>query len=163
MIWIKQLFTFIGFLLLQVLVFQNLHFLGICHPFVYVLFLLCMPQLPRWAEMLIGAVVGLIMDAFCYSPGVHMAACVAVMFARGVLLENMVQDVWRIKGQITGESVGKSEFIHLALWLIMCHHSIVFLLDAWNVQHILWIALTLLVSGIMTFVMALIYDAINHD
>ena len=55
---------------------------------------------------------------------------------RGVLLENMVQDVWRIKGQITGESVGKSEFIHLALWLIMCHHSIVFLLDAWNVQHI---------------------------
>lgn len=161
--WIKQLFTFIGLLLVQVLVFQNLHFMGICHPFVYVLFLICMPQLPRWAEMLIGAVVGLIMDAFCYSPGVHMSACVAVMFLRGVLLEHLVQDAQRITGQITGASLGRSEFIRLALWLILCHHGLVFLLDAWSLQHILWLVLTVLVSGVMTFIVALIYDAINHD
>ena len=75
MVWIKQTGRFLLLLLLQVLLINNLQFLGVCHPYIYIFSLLVMPiTLPRWADMLIGGVVGLILDMFCNSLGVMLAA-----------------------------------------------------------------------------------------
>ena len=60
--WIKQIVRLIVVVLLQVLLFDHLQIAGWGFPMVYVLFLMNMPvQIPRWAEMLIGAVVGLVL------------------------------------------------------------------------------------------------------
>ena len=70
--WTKQIVRYVVIMLLQVLLFDQLQLMGICHPYIYVLCLLMMPiTLPRISDMLIGAVVGLVMDIFCNSLGVH--------------------------------------------------------------------------------------------
>ena len=68
--WTKQIGRYILVMILQVLLFDQLQLLGVCHPYIYVLCLLMMPiTLSHSADMIIGAVVGLIMDIFCNSLG----------------------------------------------------------------------------------------------
>jgi rod shape-determining protein MreD len=100
--WTKYVLKAIFIIVLQVLVFDGLHIQAWGYPMVYVLLLLTLPtQLPRWAEMLIGMLVGLIMDICNNSLGVHMAACVAFSFWRPILLKKSSQDIERIKGEIS--------------------------------------------------------------
>lgn len=163
MTWIKAILKLILLLLVQFLVFQNLHFMGICHPYIYILFLITMPQLPRWAELLVGAAMGLLMDMICVSPGVHMAACVAMMFLRGILLQHFVQDVKRVTGEIGSLEIGRIEFIRLAIWTTLCHHALIFLLEAWGTTHFMWVLLTTLVSSAITFGVVFGFDTLRHD
>ena len=85
--WTKQFGRYIVVMLLQVLLFNQLQLWGICHPYIYILCLMMMPiTLPLSVEMIIGAIAGLIMDVFCNSIGIHMAACILLMFIRPYLL-----------------------------------------------------------------------------
>ena len=81
--WIKQIVQALVIVLLQVLLFDHLQIVGWGFPMVYVMILMNLPvQIPRWLEMLIGAVVGLVFDVWCSSLGVNMAACIAFSFLR---------------------------------------------------------------------------------
>ena len=63
--WTKQIGRYAIVMLLQVLLFNQLQLFGVCHPYIYVMCLLMMPiTLPHSVDMVIGAVVGLIMDVF---------------------------------------------------------------------------------------------------
>ena len=86
--WTKQFIRYVVVMLLQVLLFDRLQLGGVCHPYIYVLCLLMFPiTLPRSVDMLLGAAVGLIMDICCNSLGIHIAACVLLMFIRPYLLD----------------------------------------------------------------------------
>ena len=75
--WIRQIVRLLLVVLLQVLLFDHLQIAGWGMPLVYVLFLMNLPvQVPRWAEMLIGAMLGLVFDLWNSSLGVNMAACI---------------------------------------------------------------------------------------
>ena len=85
---IANVLRFAALLLLQVLVLDHLDVArGWMVPYLYVLFLLMLPfELPAWAALLLGAFTGLTMDIFSNTPGMHMSACVVMMFARIQLL-----------------------------------------------------------------------------
>jgi hypothetical protein len=79
---------FVLLILIQVLVLDHLDVAnGYMVPYLYVLFLLMLPiELPAWAQLTSGAIVGLVMDVFSNTPGMHMSACVVMMYARLNLL-----------------------------------------------------------------------------
>ena len=92
--WFREIKTLILVFLLQVLLFNHLQIGSWGFPMIYILFLLNLPvRIPRWAEMLIGVGIGLLMDVWYSSLGVHMAACVAITFLRPIFLNNMVQNI----------------------------------------------------------------------
>lgn len=96
--WIREIGRLLILLALQVLLFDHLHIAMWGFPMVYILFLINLsPRLPKWIELFVGAAIGLLMDIWYSSLGIHMAACVAVAFVRPLLLANMMQDVERIK------------------------------------------------------------------
>lgn len=161
--WIKQILRMILVMALQVLLFNQLQLYGLCRPYVYVLCLLMMPvTLPISVDMLIGMLLGLIMDIFCNSLGIHMSACVLVMFLRHRMLRNAVADFERLTGEIAIASVGMEVFIRYSAALILIHHAVVFLLSAWGWAHWGWSLMQILVSSFVTFVMVMLY-AIVHD
>ena len=105
--WTKQFGRYIVVMLLQVLLFNQLQLWGICHPYIYILCLMMMPiTLPLSVEMIIGAIAGLIMDVFCNSIGIHMAACILLMFIRPYLLGVIVNDKDRLDEQISLRNLG---------------------------------------------------------
>lgn len=156
---LKHIIRLIVLLLLQGLLVNNLHFMGVFHPYIYMICLLFLPSsLPRWVELLIGAAVGLCMDAICSTAGVHMAACVAVSYFRPLMMARLVQDVNRISSQICSSTLGNWQFMALSALMILIHHTLVMLLEAWSVQHLGWLLLNILLSSLVTFVLVFLYD-----
>jgi len=144
---------------IQGVIINNLHWLGAFHPYIYIIGLIMLPMsMPRWAEMLLGAAIGLCMDAICSTAGVHMAACVAVAYLRPLLISQMVQDAHRIGSQVCSATVGDRPFLLTLILMVLLHHSMVFLLEAWSFHHIFWWLLTTLLSSLVTIVLGFLYD-----
>ena len=83
---ISNVIRFFVLILAQVLILKNIDF-GTYSPyfkvFVYPLFILMLPiRLPTWGAMLIALLLGLMVDMFYDSAGLHAGACVAAAFAR---------------------------------------------------------------------------------
>lgn len=161
--WTKQIVRFVVLLLLQVLLVNNLQFLGVCHPYIYLLGLLALPLvLPRRADMLIGVGVGLLMDVFCNSLGVHTAACVMVMYLRPYLVNRYVTDMDRFNKEVSIGSIGLLNYVLYTSFLIVLHHTMVFYLTAWSVQHFWFTLLEVVVSSVVTFVLIMAYSLISE-
>ena len=161
--WIKQTGRFLLLLLLQVLLINNLQFLGVCHPYIYIFSLLVMPiTLPRWADMLIGGVAGLILDMFCNSLGVHIAACIMLMYVRPHLIGAYVSDRERLTDEIDIRSIGVVNFVKYTVLLVLLHHTMVFFLTAWSVQHFWFTLLEVVVSSIISILLLIGADLLRN-
>lgn len=159
MVWIKTIFRLIVVLLLQFLILNRLQFLGVCHPMVYVMCLMMFPlQLNPKVDMLIGALVGLVADMFFCSPGIHIAACVAVMGCRRSIIRRLIMEPERIKGELDLHTLGTESFIQYSLALVILHHTMVFVLNAWSWHMAGWTILEILVSSIISFLLILVYN-----
>ena len=160
--WTKQIGRYIVVMLLQVFLFDQLQLLGVCHPYIYILCLLMMPiTLSHSADMMIGAVVGLIMDIFCNSLGVHTAACIFVMFIRPYLIGAIVNDKDRLNEQISLRALGMEALLRYVVILVVVHHFIVFLLAAWSWSHIGFVLMETIVSSLITISVIIGYNALR--
>jgi hypothetical protein len=112
--------------------------------------------------MLIGLTVGLVMDMWHSSLGIHIAACVALSFARPLLLSQAVQDIERIKDNMSIQTIGRIEYTKCAVILTVLHHFIVFSLETWNIQFWWIVLLQTLVSSIMTLCIILGYEYLKR-
>ena len=160
--WTKQIGRYIVVMLLQVFLFDQLQLLGVCHPYIYILCLLMMPiTLSHSADMIIGAVVGLIMDIFCNSLGVHTAACIFIMFIRPYLIGAIVNDKDRLNEQISLRALGMESLLRYVVILVVVHHFIVFLLAAWSWSHIGFVLMETIVSSLITISVIIGYNALR--
>ena len=161
--WTRQIGRYIIVMLLQVLLFNQLQLWGVCHPYIYVLCLLMMPiTLPHIADMVIGAGVGLLMDVFCNSIGIHMAACILIMFIRPYLLGAIVNDKDRLNEQISLRLIGMEALIKYVVILVLVHHLTIFLLAAWGWSHIGFVLLETMVSSLITIAVIIGYNILKY-
>ena len=146
--WTKQIGRYAIVMLLQVLLFNQLQLFGVCHPYIYVMCLLMMPiTLPHSVDMVIGAVVGLIMD---------------VMFLRPYILGVIINDKERLTEQINQQTIGLVPLLKYAAILVAVHHLMVFALGAWSWYHIGFILIETLVSSVLTLIVLLGYNALRY-
>lgn len=161
--WTKQLVRYIIVMLLQVLLFDQLQLWGVCHPYIYVLCLLMLPiTLPHSVDMVIGAIVGIIMDIFCNSLGIHMASCILLMFIRPYLIGAIVSDKDRLNEQISTRTLGLEGMVKYVVILVLLHHLTIFTLAAWSWHHIGFVLLETLVSSIVTILIIIGYNALKY-
>ena len=161
--WSKQIVRYVLVMMLQVLLFDQLQLFGVCHPYIYILCLLMMPiTLSHSADMLIGAAVGLVMDVFCNSLGIHMASCILLMFIRPYLLGAIVSDKDRLNEQICLRALGIEALIKYVVILVVVHHLTVFMLAAWSWAHIGFVLMETLVSGLITSTIIIGYNAMIY-
>ena len=161
--WTRQFVRYVIVMILQVLLFDQLQLWGACHPYIYVLCLLMMPiTLPHSLSMIIGAVIGLVMDVFCNSLGVHTAACIFIMFIRPYLIGAIVNDKDRLNEQISSRAIGREALIKYVVIGVLIHHLTVFSLAAWSFSHIWFVLLETLVSSIVTIFIIIGYNAMSY-
>lgn len=161
--WTKQLVRYIIVMLLQVLLFDQLQLWGVCNPYIYVLCLLMLPiTLPHSVDMVIGAIVGIIMDIFCNSLGIHMASCILLMFIRPYLIGAIVSDKDRLNEQISTRTLGLEGMVKYVVILVLLHHLTIFTLAAWSWHHIGFVLLETLVSSIVTILIIIGYNALKY-
>lgn len=161
-LWLSNILRFIICILLQVLIINNLNLLGLCTPYVYILFLIALPaRIPRWAELLIGAATGLTIDIFCNTIGVNMAACVLVGYIRPLLIDNLVTEKERLTGTINSTEVGMSVYLRLIAILIVLHHSAVVMLETFSFQHFHLTLANIVLSSAISFALLWGYEMLR--
>ena len=161
--WTKQIGRYLLVMLLQVLLFDQLQLWGACHPYIYVLCLLMMPiTLPHNVDMLIGAFAGFIMDIFCNSLGVHMAACILLMYIRPYLIGVIVNDKDRLNEQISLHAIGMEALLKYTVIMVLIHHLTVFSLAAWSWSHMGFVLLETIVSSTITILLVIGYNILRY-
>ena len=162
--WLRYIGILVLLLFLQVFVLDNLHWLGLVHPFVYLWAFMMLPiELPRWLQMVIGAAIGMIMDLFTHAPGIHMAGCVMVAYLRPLMVAGFVQDIDRMKGAITINVIGMGNYLRLLAVLIVVHHTIVFMLEAFTFAHFGFTLLQIILSGLFSFAFILMFEYLRKN
>ena len=84
----KYVLHFIVLVFVQVFILNRIELGGYINPYLYILFVMLMPfQTPKWLLLLLGFFLGLTIDLFAHTPGMHSSATVLIAFLRPYVLE----------------------------------------------------------------------------
>ena len=82
---------FISLVLVQVLVLNYIQFSGYINPYIYVLFVLLLPvSTPRYAVVMLGFFIGLVIDIFSNTAGMHASATTFMAFVRPYVINLII-------------------------------------------------------------------------
>lgn len=142
--------------LVQVLIFNHIDFLGYINPYIYVLFIILFPaNNNRTLFITISFLLGLAVDIFSDSGGVHAAACVTLAYIRPVFLKFSFGTVYDYQTIKFDQAEFGSRLTYFSA-LIFIHHFIMFSLEIFNISKILLILQKTLFSSIFTILLCLI-------
>jgi len=151
----KYLFQFILLILAQVLIFNNIDFSGFINPYIYTLFILLLPfYLPNLVLLMSAFTLGLTIDLFMGTPGVHSSATLLMAFARPFVMSLYSPR----EGYQTGTyprmaQFGTEWFVKYAVTLILLHHFTLFYLEVFTFHHFFSTFLRALLSSLLTSVL----------
>jgi rod shape-determining protein MreD len=85
---IVNIFRFLLLLAVQIVIFNNMNFLGYISPFPYILFIILYPvNSNKYGLLLASFFLGLTIDVFINSGGIHTAACIILAYYRPYLFK----------------------------------------------------------------------------
>lgn len=151
---ITNIIRFFIVLALQLLVFNNIQFSGYINPFFYVLFILLLPfETPKWLMLISSFLLGLSVDIFSHSYGMHAAASVFIAYVRPYLIRIIHSKKEYEAGVLpTMGHLGFSWFISYASLLIFIHHFIYFFLEAFRFTDFLSTFYRIIYSSVATII-----------
>lgn len=144
---------FIVLLLLQVVLLNNINFLGYINPYLYIVFILIYPFTGNKSLLIFLAfLLGLSIDIFSDSGGIHAAACAFIAYIRPAILKfsfgvSYEYNTIKISKAPMGERI-----TYIAI-MVLVHHLILFSLEIFNFSHILLILKSTLFSGIFSVIL----------
>ncbi|WP_372918581.1 rod shape-determining protein MreD [Salegentibacter sp.] len=153
---ISNIVRFVGLVLLQVLVLSNINFLGYINPYLYVLFILLYPfNSNQTLFLILSFLLGLSIDIFEDSGGIHAAACLIAAFVRPTLLRfsfGVSYDHQNIKLSATPFGA-RLTYIFI---MVLIHHLVLFSLEMFSLTHIILILKKTLFSSIFTGILVIL-------
>jgi rod shape-determining protein MreD len=151
-----NLLRFILLLAAQILIFNNINFLGYINPFPYILFIILYPvNGNKYGLLLASFLLGITMDMFCNSGGVHAASCVLLAFIRPSIFKfsfglSYEYQTVRLNDSLTPE---RFSFIFLA---VVIHHLALFVLEVFTFEYLWDVVLRTLISTVFTIIICIL-------
>ena len=150
-----NIFRFIVLVLLQVLIVRNINFGTYFIMLPYVLFIISLPfEAPRLLILGLSFLLGISIDIFYSTPGLHASACTTMGFARYYVLKFISpRDGYDVVVQPTIEDMGLEWFIKYAGVLILVHHFVFFYFEVFRFDEFFRTFFRVILSTIGTFLM----------
>lgn len=151
-----NVFRFILLLAVQIIIFNNMNFLGYISPYPYILFIILYPVNGNKSGLLVASFfLGLIMDMFSNSGGIHTTACIVLAYYRPYIFKfsfglSYEYQTIKLNDVLTPE---RFSFILLAA---LIHHFTLFLLEAFQFSFFWDILLQTLLSTVFTIILCII-------
>ncbi|MGM9759655.1 MAG: rod shape-determining protein MreD [Parabacteroides sp.] len=161
---LRGLAYFVIFVLVQVWVLNNIHFLRIATPFLYLYFILKLPVgLTPTKTIFLSFVVGLVIDAFGNTPGMHTAACTLAGFLRAPLIELFSGKEIPEGMSPSYRTLGYGGFLRYIFTFVLIHHVALFLLESLTLFDPLFLLIRIVASGLMTTLLVAVVEAFNLE
>ena len=142
----------------QVLIIKNIELGRFINPFIYVLFIIGLPfETPKWLLLLSAFVMGITIDMFYDTAGMHAAACVFIAYIRpGVLKLFSPRDGYEFGTQPTIQYLGVPWFLSYSAILIVLHHFILFYIEIFRLSEFFSTFFRVIISSIFTILLVVI-------
>lgn len=161
---IRGLLYFIVFVAIQVLILNNIYYLRIATPFLYLYFLLKVPVGTSRSTMLVlSFMTGLTIDIFSNTPGMHAAACTFVGFFRASMIRFLIGKEL-LEGAFPSYSVfGLGGFLRYTALFVFLHHVVLFLVESLTLFDPLFLIIRILSSTLLSIILIAIVEAFNME
>lgn len=147
---IKHLFQFIILVLIQVFILDNINFLGYINPYLYIIFIILLPvKINRIYLILLSFFLGLCIDFFNDTGGIHAASSIAIAYLRPIFYRlsfGINYDLSTLKIYLA--NIGAQ--IRFILLMVFTHHLVMFSLEYFSINYWQEILTNTLYSGIFS-------------
>ena len=154
--FIKYLGLLPFYVLLQVLVLNEVLFSAYINPFLYVLLIINLPlKTPKWFLLVYAFLLGFSIDIFSGSLGFHSTATVLIAFLKPFISKITIpHNILGESDEITIKKIGTKSFITFSLFLILIHESCLFIIE--DLSFNLALSGKVLASSVATLIIVLI-------
>lgn len=155
---IVNLLRFITVVFIQVFLLKNISVYDMPPPYFYILFILLLPfDVPNVLLFALAFILGLTIDAFYDTPGLHAGACVLLAFVRILFISITVQkEGFDNEPEPTLSIMGFRWFLTYAAVLTVIHHFFLFNLEAFSLSQFESTISRVLLSSLFTVFLMLI-------
>nr|WP_294942731.1 rod shape-determining protein MreD [uncultured Mucilaginibacter sp.] len=155
---LMNLVRFVMLIFLQVFLLKNVALYDLSTPYLYILFILLLPfETPNIVLFILSFLVGLTIDMFYDTPGLHAAACTVLALVRVMFISITVQkDGFDNEPEPTLSIMGFRWFFTYALVLTLFHHFFLFNLEVFRLTEIQYTLSRFLLSSIFTVFLMLV-------
>ncbi|WP_016988231.1 hypothetical protein [Flavobacterium sp. ACAM 123] len=151
-----NIFRFILLLAVQIVIFNNMSFLGFIMPLPYMLFIILYPVNGNRSGLLLTSfLLGLTMDVFSNSGGVHAAACVTLAYLRPYIFKFSFGISYEYQTIKLNDVLTPERFSFILISVII-HHFTLFILEAFQVSFFWDILIRTLLSTVFTIISCII-------
>jgi len=138
-------------ILVQVLVLNNIQFLGFINPYIYVLFIISLPvKTPRWFSLILAFALGITVDMFTNTLGLHTFACVLVAFLRNPLINIFAHNEDNINFTPSFNTFGTADYVKYVFIIVLIHHFTLYYMEVFNFANFWMIAYRAVLSSLIT-------------
>ena len=154
----RNMVRFIVLVLLQVFIISNIEISGFIVPYFYILFVLLLPfETPGWLLLLSAFALGLTVDLFANTPGMHAAATVFMAFLRPYILEmSAPRDGYETGTFPRIHYYGFQWFLRYTVILVLAHHFFLFYIEVFRFSEFFSTFLRVLLSGVFSVILIIL-------
>ena len=161
---LKGTLYFVVCVLLQVLIFNNIYFFRMATPFVYLYFIVKLPVgMSRVKVVFFSFLIGLVIDLFGNTPGMHAAACTLAGFVRHPLIQFFM-------GKDLPEGITPSfrtftygGYFRYVLSLVFVQCAVLFFIESLTLFDPLFLLIRLVASVVLTVILLMAAEGFNLD
>lgn len=155
---VNNIVRFVLLVLIQVGVLNQVQLGGFINPYLYILFVIMLPfGIPGWLLLVLSFGLGISVDMFCNSPGIHTSATVFAAFVRPfVLAAIMPRETTEPSDTPNIRIFGTGWFLKYSIMVVLTHHVFLYLIEAFRFSDLRLILLRALLSVVFTMLLIIL-------
>lgn len=153
---------FVVLLFTQVLVLDNINFLGYVESMLYIWFILLLPiKTPKWLVLILSFLMGFCVDIFAGQVGFHTAVSTFTGFLRPLFLSSVNADKQLSSFDFpSSETMGFMPYVAYVSVLTFVHIFALIMIETFRWSEILQVLLRAGLSSVVTILLILLCDTL---
>ena len=154
-----HIIRFIALVAAQVLLINHIRLGGYVHPYIYLIFVMLLPiNMPGWQLLLSGFGIGLVIDLFMGTLGMHAGATTMMAFCRPTIIRIVSGSLkFENNREPSINQLGFPWFLRYTLCMVLVHNFTYFMLEGFSFHLVGQALLRILISvPVSTFLILII-------
>ena len=163
---IKSIFKigiyFLFYVAIQVLILNNIHLFRIATPLLYLYVIVKMPtNITRSQAIIISFILGIVMDIFSNTLGIHAAACALAGMFRDPIMYSFSGKELLEEASPSYRTLGVNAFMKYVFALVAIHHITLFSIESISLFDPTFLLLRIVACVILTTLLIFIVEAFH--
>lgn len=139
---------FVALVVAQVLLINHIRLGGYVHPYIYLIFVMLLPvNIPGWQLLLSGFGIGLVIDLFMGTLGMHAGATTMMAFCRPAIIRIVSGGLkFENNREPSINQLGFPWFLRYTLCMVLVHNFTYFMLEGFSFHLVGQALLRILIS-----------------